>query len=220
MDDGQLVLAEQLQRFRRGVESRAAPADVLALRQADAEAAVAWAGRPVLQPGVLAPDFTLLDQHDVAVRLADRLAQGPVTLLFSRGGWCPFCTLVLRAWQDALPALHDAGGDLLAILPERVDACSRTAERDLLAYPVLSDPGSRVAETFGLVTELPKVVRPFYARLGHDLPRMNGNGDWRLPVPSTVVIGSDGRVVMAHADPTLSERLDPATAIDAIRRLA
>lgn len=220
MNEGQLVLAEQLQRFRRGIESRAAPADVLALWQADAEAAAVWAGRPMLQAGSLAPEFALLDQHDTTVRLADRLTQGPVVLVFSRGGWCPFCTLVLRAWQDALPALHDAGGDLLAILPERVDACSRAAERDLLAFPVLSDPGSHVAETFGLVAELPDVVRPLYVRLGHDLPRMNGTGDWRLPVPSTVVIGRDGRVVMAHADPLLSERLEPAKVINAVRRLA
>lgn len=220
MDDGQLILAEQLQRFRKGVESRAAPADVLALRQADAEAAAVWAGRPMLQPGTVAPDFALLDQHDTTIHLADRRTQGPVVLVFSRGGWCPFCTLVLRAWQDALPALHDAGGDLLAILPERVDACSRTAERDLLAFPVLSDPGSRVAEIFGLVGELPKVVRPLYVRLGHDLPIMYGTGDWRLPVPSTVVIGRDGRVIMAHADPMLSDRLEPFTVIDAVRRSA
>ena len=58
------------------------------------------------------------DQHGATVRLADRLALGPVVVVFYRGGWCPFCTLTLRAWQDALPGLHDAGGDLLAVFTD------------------------------------------------------------------------------------------------------
>lgn len=217
MSEGQLSLGEQLHRFYQGMQSRMAPADLEALGHADRQ--MAEAARPMPQPGEAAPGFSLTDQNGVAVGLADRLTLGPVVLLFIRGGWCPFCTLALRAWQQALPRLHDAGGDLLVISPQRIDVCGMVAERDLLAYSVLSDPGGAVSDRYGLTVDLPEVVRPLYLRLGHDLPHINGTGTWRLSLSSTFVIARDGRVAMTHADPTLRHRLEPDVAIQAVRRL-
>ncbi len=219
MGEGQLSLSEQLQRFYQGMQSRMAPADLEALCLADLEMADAAALRAMPQPGDLAPGFSLLDQNKVKVSLADRLALGPVVLLFVRGGWCPFCTLSLRAWQQALPKLHDAGGDLLVVSLQRVDVCGMVAERDLLAYSVLSDPGGAVSDRYGIMADLPGVIRPLYLRLGHDLPRINGTGDWRLPRSSTFVIAQDGRIALAHAGQTQRDRLEPDAAIEALRRL-
>ena len=219
MNEGQPSLCEQLERFYQGMQSRMAPADLDALRQAETQVAASGVDRALLQPGDAAPEFSLADQHGGAVSLADRLALGPVVLLFIRGGWCPFCTLSLRAWQQALPRLHDAGGDLLVVSPQRVDVCGMVAERDLLACSVLSDPGSAVADRYGLTVELPEVIRPLYLRLGHDLPRINGTGTWRLPLSSTFVVARDGRIAMARAELSMKRRLEPDTAIEAVRRL-
>ncbi len=219
MNEGQPSLCEQLQRFYQGMQSRMAPADLDALRQAETQMAALGADRAMLQPGDPAPGFSLVDQHGVDVSLADRLALGPVVLLFIRGGWCPFCTLALRAWQQALPRLHDAGGDLLVVSPQRVDVCGMVAERDLLACSVLSDPGSAVADRYGLMVELPEIVRPLYLRLGHDLPRINGTGTWRLPLSSTFVVAPDGRIALGRAALSLKQRLEPDAAIEAVRHL-
>ncbi len=219
MGDGQLSLTEQLSGLYRGMQSRMAPADFETLRHAEMQVADGGADRAMLQPGDRAPEFALADQHGTAVRFADWLALGPVVLLFSRGGWCPFCTLQLRAWQDALPRLHRAGGNLLAIFPQQVDTCSRTVERDLLAYPVLSDPGGKVADSYGVTVDLPEMARPVFLRLGHDLPRINGSGTWRVPLSSTFVIARDGVIAMAHADLALPNRLEPEAAIQTVRRL-
>ena len=215
-----LSLPEQLRALHSCMRSRMTPADAEAIRQADAQITAQGPEQAMLKPGDLAPDFCLVDQGKRAVRLADRLGQGFVVVLFSRGGWCPFCTLQLRAWQDALPRLHDAGGELLAVFPQQAELCSQTAERDLLAYPVLSDPGSRVAEAYGVVIDVPKVVRPFYVRLGHDLPRINGAGTWRLPLSSTFVVAPDGRILMAHADLAVPDRLEPDAVLAAVRGMA
>ncbi len=219
MIEGQPSLCEQLQRFYQGMQSRMAPADLDAWCQAEAQMAALGADRAMLQPGNVAPEFSLTDQHGIAVSLADRLALGPVVLLFIRGGWCPFCTLALRAWQDALPRLHDAGADLLVVSPQRVDVCGMVAERDLLACSVLSDPGSAVADRYGLTVELPEIIRPLYLRLGHDLPRINGTGTWRLPLSSTLVVAPDGRIAMGGGDLSLKRRIEPDAAIEAVRRL-
>jgi len=219
MSGGQLSLTEQLNGLYQCMQSRMAPADFETLRHAETMAVAGRAGEAILRPGDPAPGFALLDQNGKSVRLADWLALGSVVLLFSRGGWCPFCTLWLRAWQDALPQLHDAGGNLLAIFPQRAEACSRAAERDLLAYPVLSDPGGEVADSYGISVDLPEMVRPLFVRLGHDLPRINGSGTWRLPLPATFVIARDGSIAASHADLTLPNRQEPKAAIEALRRL-
>ena len=51
---------------------------------------------------------------------------------------------------------------------------------------------------------------------GRDLAQWNG-GDWTLPVPGTFVVGTDGRIVLAHVDADYRSRLEPAHAIAAVR---
>ena len=212
-------LSERLQAFHRAMVHRMSPSDVEALRRGEEEAASSGVAATALQGGDRAPDFRLPDQHGRPVHLAERLALGPVVLVFSRGGWCPFCALALRAWQDALSDLHDAGGDLLAISPQPARACSQTAERDLLAYPVLSDAGNLVADQYGVAHDQPEVLRPVYKRLGHDLPRINGTGDWRSPLAATFVVAPDGRIALAHVELVTWRQLEPEAAVRAVREL-
>jgi peroxiredoxin len=208
-------LAEQLTTFQATMLARMAPDDADVIRRS--EAVWATAGATMLRVGEMAPDFTLPDQHGRATRLRDRLALGPVALLFIRGGWCPFCTILLRAWAEALPALQEAGGDLLAVSPQPVPACGNVAERDLLAYPVLSDRAGAVAASFGVDWQVPELARPLYIRLGHDLPVLNGDGSWRAPLPAVFVLDRNGRITLAHADRAVARRLDPADVIAAVQ---
>lgn len=169
-----------------------------------------------LRAGDRAPDFALPDQHGRSVSLSGELAHGPAVLLFVRGGWCPFCSLTLRAYQEAMPALRRAGARVLALTPQQSRLCSDTADRDMLDFPLLSDRGLDVAASYGVVHELDEALRPFYLRLGHDLPRINGCGDWRVPLPATFVVGRDGRIALAHVEAATHRRLEPDAALEAI----
>ena len=152
--------------------------------------------------------------------LRERLARGPAVLVFFRGGWCPFCTLTLRAWQEALPALRRAGGQLLAVSPQPSQGCAQMADRDMLDFRVLSDQGNQVAAAYGVAHEMPEGLRPFYLKLGHDLPRINGTGDWVTPLPATFVIRPDGRVARAHVGPLVHQRLEPMEAVATVQEIA
>lgn len=215
----QQSLSEQLDRFHKGMVQRMCGRDVEALSGLEEELRRAGVGQDVLQPGDTAPEFSLPDQHGKQVRLTDCLEHGPVVLVFFRGGWCPFCALTLRAWQDALDGLHDAGGDLLAVSPQPCSGCSQTAERDLLAFSVLSDHGCKVADSYRIAFDMPEAARPLYAKLGHDLPRINGTGTWRLPLPASFVIGTDRRIALTHSQIANWKRLDPGDAVAAVRRV-
>ena len=212
-------LADKLQAFRAAMFQRMSVRDLDAWHEGEAQLLASDAAAGALQAGDAAPDFSLPDQHGRVVSLADRLAQGPVALFFNRGGWCPFCALSLRAWQDALPALHEAGGDVLAITPQPAMACSQYAERDLLSYSLLSDRENAVAERYGVWFEPPEILRSLLARLGHDIPRINGTGNWRMPLGATFVLAEDGRIALAHVETIAWRQLEPSAAIKAVQNL-
>ena len=213
MQNGQKSLTHQLEAFRTGWLARLPGKERDAILEAAEDLRAGSLDRKSIGQGDVAPDFALPNQHGRIVRLADRLTLGPVVLLFARGGWCPFCTLTLRAYQAALPDIHAAGGDLIAITPQPAESCSAMAERDLLAFPVLSDAGNAVADAYGVAYELAPSLQKVYRRLGHDLPRLNKTGDWRVPLPATFIIGTDGRVLGAHVEPVAHRRLEPGAAL-------
>jgi peroxiredoxin len=215
-----MKLAAQLSAFREGLMDRLCPAEAALMREAEAALAASGPAARALQVGMTAPDFTLADQHGRTVRLEEARKRGPVAVVFVRGDWCPFCALTLRAYQAVAADLCEAGCALLAITPQPADACGHAADCHMLAYPVLSDPGNRVGDAFGVTYEVPACLHPLYRRMGHDLPRVNRTGDWRVPLPACFVIGRDGRIAAAHVDPALHRRMEPAALVAAARAAA
>jgi len=57
---------------------------------------------PGLQTGIQAPDFEAFTHQGSPVRLSDINKEGPVVLVFYRGGWCMYCNMQLQALQTAL----------------------------------------------------------------------------------------------------------------------
>ena len=219
MQIGHERLKTQLQTFFTGFLDRLSAADRDSVVAANEAVRTGRTSVSVLHVGDMAPDFVLPNQHGCLMRLSELLDYGPVAVLFVRGGWCPFATITLRAYQAALPQIHEAGGSLFALTPQPPDRCSTMAERDLLAFSTLSDTDNAVAERYGVAYELPEVIRPLYLRLGHDLPRINGTGDWRIPLPATFLVGTDGRIVLEDVRPANHERLEPATLVDTLQSL-
>lgn len=163
-----------------------------------------------LKAGEQAPGFDLPDHLGNRVRLTDLLSDGPVILNFYRGSWCPYCNLELRAYQRELERIDRAGARLVAISPMLPDASMDIAEKNALAFPVLSDVGSRVAEDFGLTFIVDTRIQQMYLeRLGNDLPTLNGDESFTLPLPATYVIGRDGTVVYAYVEADYRVRADP-----------
>ena len=160
--------------------------------------------------GDKAPDFELPDANGNPVRLADLLAKGAVILNFYRGSWCPYCNLELRAYQRDLTRIHAAGAELVAISPMLPDESLSIAEKNALEFPVLSDVGSAVSEAFGLSFVVDARIQQMYIeRLGNDLPKLNGDDSFRLPLPATYVIGADGTVKYAYVEADYRVRAAP-----------
>ena len=170
--------------------------------------------------GAEAPDFALPNAMGREIRLSDLLARGPVVLTFYRGAWCPYCNTQLRDYQDVLGEIEEAGATLVAVSPQTPDGSMTMAERNGLAFPVLSDVGNAVSRTYGLVFEVDGRTRERYQAVGVDLAAVNGADAWELPVPATYVIDPDGRIGAAFVEADYTQRASARRVLDALRREA
>jgi peroxiredoxin len=212
-------LAKQLDAFLAGLMERTDAKTAAALERSAAVQAESGVANKALSVGDRAPDFTLPDQHGRPVSLSGLLKQGPVVLTFYRGGWCPFCSLALRALQRIRPKLARQGAEVVAVSPQPEKHGLSTAERNGLSYPLLADRGNQVAQQYGLVWELTPEERALYERLGHSLPRLNACDSWTLPIPAGYVIAPDGRIIHARVDTRINRRLEPAEVMEALQQL-
>jgi peroxiredoxin len=169
----------------------------------------------VLPVGAAAPSFTLPDAlTGRPVRSADLLALGPVIVNFFRGRWCPYCVTELEAWQAAYPQVRERGALLVAISPQLPRQNDFTVQQHSLTFPVLSDAGCRVAETFGVAYTVPEAMRQHLRSIMINIPFVHGEqgeATWRLPVPATFVLkpGQDGHATIAFAEAHADHRVRP-----------
>jgi peroxiredoxin len=103
------------------------------------------------------------------------------------------------------------------ISPEVPDRTADMAAKQKLAFPILWDEQSRVAEAFGLAFVLPDDLRQVYLGFGNDLAVRNGDPSWRLPVPSRFVVDGDGIITSVQADPDYTYRPEAETTLDMLR---
>lgn len=95
----------------------------------------------------------------------------------------------------------------------------RETEELGISYEMLKDAGNQVAGRYGLVHGLPPDLQAIYARNNIDLPAVNGDGTWVLPMPARFVLDRDGIIRAADADPDYTQRPEPADTIAALDRL-
>jgi peroxiredoxin len=110
-------------------------------------------------------------------------------------------------------ALKRLGATLVAISPQTPDHSLDTIESNALACTVLSDSSLDAANGFGIAFTLPPELIDLYASAGTDIPVLNGNAQWVLPIPATYVIDQTGRIRYAHVEMDYRERIDPQSVI-------
>ena len=170
----------------------------------------------ILPVGSLAPEFALRDATGRIIRSQDMLALGPLIINFFRGRWCPYCVTELEAWRDLYGTLRERGVLMVAIGPQTEKQNDFMADQHQLPFPVLSDPACSLAEKFGLVYTVPEYLRDYYLSILINIPFVNGESSWRLPIPATYVISPAGRVVLAQAYADFRVRPEPEEALAAI----
>jgi peroxiredoxin len=216
-----MSLKEQLAEYRAGWYQRV-PAERQAIMQRHIDQLRSGAiARTMLKVGDRAPAIVLANAKGTTIDVGTLLKKGPVIVAFYRGGWCPYCNLELRAYQEVLPQIVAAGASLVAISPEKPDDTVSTAEKNALTFEVLSDLGQKVGRAFGLVYQFTEELKSAYRGFNLDIPVRNGTpGEWALPVSATYVIDRNGLIVYAYTDVDYRDRADPREVLAVLTRKA
>jgi len=167
--------------------------------------------------GTKAPQFDLPDHNGKMVQSSDLLGHGRLIICFIRGRWCPFCVGQMEAMNIVLPQIDQAGGLLVAISPQTVKQSFFMHDQHKLRFPLLSDVGNKVARQFGLTYRVPAPQEAVYRRAFVNLPLVNGDDSWELPIPATFVVDRDGTTVFASANEDYTERPEPGDIVAACR---
>ncbi len=84
---------------------------------------------------------------------------------------------------------------------------------------MLSDPGNAYAAELGIRFEVTPEVQEIYGAFGIDLPKVNGDDSWTLPIPARLVIDSGGIVRAADIDVDYTRRPEPEKTVADVKAL-
>jgi peroxiredoxin len=205
---------------RKELIAKYVPADVQAVhdRTIAVLKAQGFAAR-ALGAGAKAPSFTLTDHNGKRVSSSDLLAKGRLVLLFIRGRWCPFCVGQMEAMNYVAAQIVAAGASLLAISPQTEKQAYFMHDQHKLVFPLLVDAHNEVARQFGLVYRASQEQQDLYRRTFVNLPLVNGDDSWTLPIPATYIIDRDGTVLFVSTNEDYTERPEPLEILSKLERI-
>ncbi|WP_406436341.1 thioredoxin-dependent thiol peroxidase [Streptomyces sp. NBC_00631] len=132
-----------------------------------------------LQPGDVAPDFTLSDADGNEVSLSAHKGR-KVIVYFYPAALTPGCTKQACDFTDNLSLLADAGYDVLGISPDAPEKLGKFREKENLKVTLLADPDKKVLDAYGAFGE-----------------KMNYGRTYLGVIRSTIIVDEQGKVEKA-----------------------
>ncbi|MFE9673573.1 thioredoxin-dependent thiol peroxidase [Streptomyces sp. NPDC006259] len=129
-----------------------------------------------LQPGDVAPAFTLPDADGHEVSLSDHKGR-KVIVYFYPAALTPGCTKQACDFTDNLDLLAGAGYDVIGISPDKPEKLAKFREKENLKITLLGDPEKTVTEA--------------YAAYGE---KKNYGKTYLGVIRSTIVVDEEGKV--------------------------
>ncbi|MEY9991664.1 peroxiredoxin Q/BCP [Streptomyces sp. V4I8] len=132
-----------------------------------------------LQPGDVAPAFTLPDADGNEVSLSDYKGR-KVIVYFYPAALTPGCTKQACDFTDNLELLAGAGYDVIGVSPDKPEKLAKFREQESLKVTLLADPEKSVTEAYGAYGE-----------------KKNYGKTYMGVIRSTIVVDEEGKVERA-----------------------
>ena len=162
-----------------------------------------------LMAGMMAPSFEVRTAADEPFAFDPLAMEKPVVLTFFRGGWCPYCNLHLSELRKAEASLKKMGFDVWFISIDKPGVLQESLDTPDIGYTLFSDSKLEATRAFGLAFRVDDATNERYLGFGIDLEAASGENHHVLPVPATFIIGTDGVISFAYANPKYVTRLHP-----------
>ncbi len=129
--------------------------------------------------GAKAPAFSVVATNGETRTAASLMGNTGMTLVFYRSAdWCPFCKMQLKDLNGVADELAALGWPMVGVSYDPGETLSAFSAANSLKYPLMTDPGSKAIDAFGIRNETVK-----------GSARFDG-----IPHPIILFIGKDGVV--------------------------
>ena len=152
--------------------------------------------------GETLPKASLQDVDGELVNLSSILKSKPTVLVFYRGGWCPYCNLQLSGLVTIEKEIVDLGYQIVAISPDDYKNLKTTEENKQLNYALYSDMDGKFIQDIGIAFSTPILMRAYITT-----KKQKGKTSDVLPVPSVMVVNTDGVILFEYINPNYKERI-------------
>ena len=153
-----------------------------------------------LKVGDKAPFFTANDYNGAIVDLSESIKEKKVVLVFYRGAWCPHCNKHMSQLQDSFKMIEAKGAIVIAVSPELDESIEKMVSKTDASFHIISDKGYVIMEKYGVSFKVNRTTLAKYKLIGVNLEKANGNTDYILPVPATIIINQNGVIDYIHFD--------------------
>ena len=162
-----MSLKAQHEACRREYEANAEPRAVDAVQRTIQALAETGIVAQAVKACETVPLFELRCGRGGFIDLSDLLNRGPVVISFFWGDWCPFCVLELKALAAAHPEIERLGATLVALSLQARGPSSSPGSNGEPPFPILQDPGCKVASLYRIAFAVPERFRAAYLALGY-----------------------------------------------------
>ncbi|MER5521895.1 thioredoxin-dependent thiol peroxidase [Streptomyces sp. NPDC002763] len=132
-----------------------------------------------LQPGDVAPDFTLPDADGNEVSLSAHKGR-KVIVYFYPAALTPGCTKQACDFTDNLDLLAGAGYDVIGVSPDQPEKLGKFRDKENLKVTLVADPDKKVLDAYGAYGE-----------------KMNYGKTYMGVIRSTIIVDEQGKVERA-----------------------
>lgn len=106
----------------------------------------------MLEAGMKAPDFSLMDQHENAIKLSDFLGKKVVLYFYPRDN-TPGCTRQACAFAQSYDAFRNKDVVVIGVSKDSVASHQKFAEKYNLPFVLISDPELKAIQAYGVWQE-------------------------------------------------------------------
>ncbi len=108
---------------------------------------------------------------------------------------------------------------MAAISPQAVKFNRAMQEEKNISFEILSDPGNKTAENYGIKYQMPEDLIKVYSQFGINVPEHNGDDSWTLPLPARLIIDPDGIIRDAEINADYTVRPEPEDTLEKLKLL-
>lgn len=106
----------------------------------------------MLETGIKAPEFTLIDQHGKEISLSDYKGKKVVLYFYSKDNTAG-CTKQACSFGELYPQFTEKGAEVIGISKDTVKAHEKFAEKYSLPFTILADPELTVLQAYDVWKE-------------------------------------------------------------------